>query len=86
MNVTFKSIDDGDTKIIPLHYGTTINEMITKYLMKIGKPELINNKENKISFIYNSRFLRFGDNTKIEQFFCDDKSKIKIPLITVINR
>ena len=49
-------------------YGTTVNEMLKIYLIKIGRNELINNNE-KVSFLFNTKKIKFTDNTPIEIFF-----------------
>ena len=60
--------------------GTTIDEMIKKYLYEVNKPELIKQKEKgKVIFLYNAQKLELGDKTKIENvFLCDSNPKIFI--------
>ena len=50
------------------NFGTTIDEMLKKYLIRINLPELINNND-AFFFVYNAEYLRFGDNRKIEDVF-----------------
>ena len=49
------------------NYGTTIDKMLKKYLLRIGHPELINT--DKICFIYYASQIKFGDQTVVEEFF-----------------
>ena len=65
--VTFQKTS-GECKIMVFDYGTTVNDILRKYLIEIGKPELLEN-EDKIGFFYNAQKLRFNDKTKIEDFF-----------------
>ena len=67
MNIIFKTTK-GNVNTLVFDYGTTIDEILKKYLNEIGRPDLINNK-NKIFFVYNACQLRFGDKTKIEDYF-----------------
>ena len=68
VNLVFKDLC-GHKKIFYYDYGTTINDVLEIFLRKIGKPELINNIQGKISFILNGRILNFGDKKKIEDIF-----------------
>ena len=67
LGITFKSVN-GKTKTLFLDSKITVSEMLQKYLLSIGKPELFNLK-NKIVFIYNASMLRYDDQTKIENLF-----------------
>ena len=66
--------------LINFDYGTTVQEMLMKYLQRIEKPELFNT--DKIEFHYNSKKFNWFDNTKIEQKF---NFPIGIPSIFVNN-
>ena len=68
INVTFKTLA-GINKIFVFDYGTTISDMLRKYLEEIKRPDLIN--KNEISFLFNAHKLNFGDHTKIEDIFKD---------------
>ena len=75
MNILFASTT-GRKKNMIFEYGTTINDVLKKFFIEIGKPEFINNIEG-INFICNSNglsLLKFGDETKIEDYFLIDKS------------
>ena len=67
MNITFKTTQ-GISKNIVVDYGTSIDNMLKKYLKEVNHPELINSKD-KICFLFNARKLKFGDKTKIEDYF-----------------
>jgi hypothetical protein len=45
-------------------------------LTQIGHPELINNNDDRISFIYNGMILRFGDTRNIQELGLSDGGKI----------
>ena len=72
MNVIFTT-GYGNRCILIINYGTTIDQMLVKYLKKINKYELYGAK-NKIAFIYNVKNLQFGDNTPIEIYFKQRKT------------
>ena len=78
ITVIFKSIRN---EITTLHvkYGTTIEQLLQKYLNKIGRPELYIQKSKDISFIFNMIPIRYGDTTPVEKFF----KGISFPKITV---
>ena len=62
--------------------GNSIGTIIKKYLKKIGRPELINNKENikkEMAFIYNAEEISIYSTKKLNNFF----SHCKNPTITV---
>ena len=59
---------------ITVNYETTIGQLLNKYLILIGRPDLIVNKSNEIVFLYNSNKLRFVDETPVEEFFKFDGS------------
>ena len=67
VNVIYKTTQGVTTNLF-FKYGTTIDEILKKYLHKINRPDLINQKE-KITFIFNASKLKFGDKTKVEDFF-----------------
>ena len=78
-NIIFNS-STGKKKLLHFNYETTINDILERYLVEIGKPEYINT--DYISFIFNAQFLKFGDTTKIEKYFCS--SLPHPPIITVV--
>ena len=48
-------------------FGTTIDQLLKKYLEIENKINLINS--NKIFFLYNACLVKFGDNTPVEKYF-----------------
>ena len=66
INIIFKTTQ-GVTHKIVCNYGTTIDEVLKKYLNTVNKPELIN--QNKLCFLFNAAQLKFGDKTKVEDYF-----------------
>ena len=76
MNILFESAR-GNKRNIVCDHGTTVNEVLEKFLRSIGKPEFIN-KEG-VNYICNTNglsSLKFGDETKIEDYFIDKNNNI----------
>ena len=68
----------GKKNNIQYYFGTTIDEMLKKYLIRINLPGLINNNDAFL-FLYNAEHLKFGDNRKIEDVFgCSPGSPLVI--------
>ena len=67
-NIIFKTTQ-GTTHTLVYNYGTTIDQVLSKYLNRVGRPELYQEKSNKICFLFNASQLKFGDQTKVEVFF-----------------
>ena len=63
MNITFKNTQ-GVFHTLAFKYGTTIDEILKKYLHRVNKPD-----QEKICFLFNANQLKFGCKTKIEDFF-----------------
>ena len=55
--------------IMYFNYGTTIDQILEKYLQRKGRHDLYSEKSNKICFLFNACRLRFGDKTPVEEFF-----------------
>ena len=68
MNVIFKTTQ-GTAHTMVYNYGTTIDQALAKYLNRVGRPDLIGDKSNKICFLFNAAQLKFKDQTKVEAFF-----------------
>ncbi len=68
INILFATSSQGKKENLIVNYGTNIDELMKLYLNKVKRPDLINN-EKKISFIYNSKQLNFGDKRKVETVF-----------------
>ena len=67
------------------YFGTTIDEMLKKYLIKINLPRLINNNDD-FFFEYNAEYLEFGDNRKIEDVFKASPDSLVIREIKVFSK
>ena len=83
INVAFNN--RGKKIVIPSYFGTTIDEMIKNYLIRINSPGLINNK-HAFFFIYNAEYLEFGDNRKIEDVFKASPDSFIIREIKVVSK
>ena len=68
INVIFKTTQ-GTTTAMVYDYGTTIDKSLEKYLKRVGRPDLYQQKSNKICFLFNAAQLKIGDQTKVEAFF-----------------
>ena len=79
MNVTFKTTQGITTNMV-LKHGTTVGESLKLYLKRVGRPDLIDNLQGRLHFLYNTKNLKFNDTTKIEDFFKNDP----LPCIIVI--
>ena len=76
ISVIFKTTR-GNTNVITLNYGTTINDTLEKYLKRVGRPDLIGTR--KLLFLFNSKRLMLGDKTNVESYF----KKYPNPLVVV---
>jgi hypothetical protein len=77
IKILFKTTQGIETNIFAKK-GTTIDEIIKKYLNDVNKPELIK-QENSLTFLFNAQRLKLGDKRKIENFF----KNVSDPLIFV---
>jgi hypothetical protein len=68
LNAIFTTTKGKKTNMI-LSHGTTIDQAIEKYLKKMGNIELYRNKSNRICFLFNGAQMKFGDQTKVENYF-----------------
>ena len=68
INVIFKTTQ-GTTTAMVYDYGTSIDKSLEKYLKRVGRPDLYQQKSNKICFLFNAAQLKIGDQTKVENFF-----------------
>ena len=75
-NVTFVTLRGIKTLLI-LDGKITVGKMLEKYLIRVGKADLINSYE--IRFLFNAQSLSFDDKTKIKDLF----KRNYIPKITV---
>ena len=68
INVIFKTTQ-GTTTAMVYDYGTSIDKSLEKYLKRVGRPDLYQQKSNKICFLFNAAQLKIGDQTQVENFF-----------------
>ena len=71
INVIFNTTQ-GVSHAMAFDLDTTIDQALKKYLGRVGKSELLDDIENtssKLCFLFNAQQLKFGDNTKIGQYF-----------------
>ena len=71
INIIFRTTQ-GITHTLSFKYGTTIDEVLKKYLDGINEKECIYNQDEayrNFCFIYSGRRLELGDKTKIEHLF-----------------
>ena len=58
----------GKTFSILIDHGKTINDLIKIFFLRIGKPELMNNKQD-ICFLYNATKINIDSQVKVENYF-----------------
>ena len=75
-NVTFVTAQ-GIRTLLNLDGKITVGKMLEKYLIRVGKADLINSYETR--FLFNAQRLSFDDKTKIKDLF----KRNYIPKITV---
>ena len=68
----------GIKTVLHVKYGTTIDQLLQKYLDKIGKPELYEQKDKNIWFFLNTEPLKYGDTTPVERIFKNYLSGVKV--------
>jgi len=79
IDVSFKTTS-GYVKKITIQIERTLNYLLLKYLDEIYHSELID-RNDKITFLYNSQKIKFGDKTLLKNLFLNDKN----PTIVVID-
>ena len=67
INIIFFNNIDGIRLNLITDYGTTIDQLLKNYMIKIGRPELINSKNIWIT-LNSEKKLMFGDNTTVQKF------------------
>ena len=65
------------------YFGTTIDEILKKFMERINLSGLINDND-AFFFLYNNEHLNFGDNRKIEDFFKISQTELRNININVI--
>ena len=86
MDIIFK-ISSGITHALR-HYDTytyPISKVLKKYLAEIKREDIINDKNNKIYFLYNAKRLKFDDVTPVSYIFNYYQNSIKNPSIIVVD-
>ena len=68
VNVQFKTTYSTITNLV-LDPNTTVEEMLSIYLKRVGHPELINKIEGTIQFLYSANSLNFGDKRPVKNVF-----------------
>ena len=68
INITFNNTQ-GTTNTMAVNYEITIDTLLRMYFIKVGRPEMISDKSNKICFLYNGLKLKPGDERKVKDFF-----------------
>ena len=66
MNFIFTTTS-GNKKLLSIPFGTTVGDVLKKYLIEINRPELIN--KDGIIFSYNANKITFDNKTKIGDYF-----------------
>ena len=70
--VTFKTTGGAKHEIEIFNDYETTSSLLKRYLKTVNRPDLIEDKSNKIIFIYNARKIQFGDNIKLIELFKND--------------
>ena len=78
VNVIFRD-QRGYKNNISVDFGTTINELLEKYVKIISRPDLIG-ENSRIIFTYNAKRIRFGDQTKVESLFSSSLIRIQVSI------
>ena len=73
INGIFTTTKGKKTTVI-LSVNITIDQALQKYLNKVGNDDLYTQKSNRICFLYNGVSLKFGDQTKVGDFFGINKT------------
>ena len=68
INIIFTTTK-GTKRALVIPHGTTIDKTLEKYLKKMGNEDLYKNKTDRICFLFGGTKLKFGDQTKVENFF-----------------
>ena len=58
----------GTARNLVFNHGTTIDQVLRKYLNVVGRPDLIG-KDKDIGFLFNGSKINFGNKTPVEAFF-----------------
>ena len=75
-NVIFRD-QRGYKNNISVDIGTTINELLEKYVKIISRPDLIG-ENSMIYFTFNAKKIGFGEQTKVESLFLSPHIRIQV--------
>ena len=68
INICFSTVQ-GTIIVMKFNLDDTVEQILEKYLLRVNLPELINNIQGKLAFIYSAQSLKFGDKRKINEIF-----------------
>ena len=77
INVKFRN-DRGITTNVCVDFGTTVDQLLTIYLKRTGRQDLIGNNK-RIVFLFNANRMKFGDQTDVKEKF----KNVAFPLVSV---
>ena len=69
-NITFKTMQ-GAVHLMKLDPNISIGSAITKYLLRVGRDNLINISDNKIMFLFNAKRYTTKDTISLKNLFKD---------------
>ena len=78
-NVIFRD-ERGYKNNISVDFGTTINELLEKYVKSISRPDLIG-ENSMIVFTFNANKIKFGEQTKVESLFLSSHIRIQVNML-----
>ena len=81
--VTFNTTQGTKTQI-SINYDESIGMLLKRYLKRVDRPDLIEDKSNKICFLFNAIQLKLNDKTKVGDFFKNVQNP-KVVVNDVIN-
>ena len=65
INICFSTVK-GSRILMKVKPDETVEKVLEKYLLRVELPDLINNIDGKIGFIFSAQSLKFGDKRKIK--------------------
>ena len=76
-DITFKTTN-GIIHVFKINLDMKIKELLKYYLKVVKKPELINNNNNQICFLYNAKRIKLDDEIPLYALFKNDENPIII--------
>ena len=73
MNIIFQT-NQGEFYNMVFNWGETVNQMLIKFLKKIGRNDLIGNNSNSIVFLFNASQIYFYNQSTLKDFFQKSQS------------